>query len=145
MCNTPHCKEPTENSKQLFPEKELSSLSPNFHIHVSVSDLYIPRIGPHISCSRIGRHMNIGTETAQFLEKENINGIFVSVYCMIVRRKTEMPFIFFVTQVSFKGRGVCIIRALYNLIKNYSDANEGGGEEGETTTAILVSDLYLSH
>ncbi len=26
-----------------------------FHIHVSVSDLYIPRIGPHISCSRIGR------------------------------------------------------------------------------------------
>jgi hypothetical protein len=25
------------------------------HIHVSVSDLYIPRIGPPISCSRIGR------------------------------------------------------------------------------------------
>ncbi len=23
--------------------------------HVSVSDLYIPKIGPHISCSRIGR------------------------------------------------------------------------------------------
>jgi hypothetical protein len=35
----------TENSKQLFPEKELRGLSPNFHIHVSVSDLYIPRIG----------------------------------------------------------------------------------------------------
>ncbi len=27
----------------------------NFHIHVSVSDLYIPRIGPHISSSRTGR------------------------------------------------------------------------------------------
>ncbi len=27
----------------------------NFHIHVSMSDLYIPRISPHISCSRIGR------------------------------------------------------------------------------------------
>jgi hypothetical protein len=29
-------------------------LSPNFHIHVSVSDLYVPRIGPHtrISSSR---------------------------------------------------------------------------------------------
>jgi hypothetical protein len=26
---------------------ELRGLSPNFHIHVSVSDLYIPRIGPH--------------------------------------------------------------------------------------------------
>jgi hypothetical protein len=27
---------------------ELRGLSPNFHIHVSVSDLYSPRIGPHI-------------------------------------------------------------------------------------------------
>jgi hypothetical protein len=26
-----------------------------WEINVSVSDLYIPRIGPHISCSRIGR------------------------------------------------------------------------------------------
>jgi hypothetical protein len=32
-----------ENWKQIFPEMELRSLSPNFHIHVSVSD--IPRIG----------------------------------------------------------------------------------------------------
>ncbi len=38
-----------------IPFWELRGLSPNFHIHVSVSDLYIPRIGPHISCSRIGR------------------------------------------------------------------------------------------
>jgi hypothetical protein len=35
----------TENSKQIFPEKELRGLSPDFHIHVSVIDLYIPRIG----------------------------------------------------------------------------------------------------
>jgi hypothetical protein len=35
----------TENSKQIFPEKELRGVSPNFHIHVSVSDSYIPRIG----------------------------------------------------------------------------------------------------
>jgi hypothetical protein len=35
----------TENSKQIFPEKELRALSPNFHIFVSVSDLYIPSIG----------------------------------------------------------------------------------------------------
>jgi hypothetical protein len=33
----------------------LRGLSPNFHIHVSVSDLYIPRIGPHISSSRKGK------------------------------------------------------------------------------------------
>ncbi len=35
------------NSKQLSPEKELHGLSPNFHIHMSVSDTYtyIPTIG----------------------------------------------------------------------------------------------------
>ncbi len=31
-----------ENVKQIFPEKEYRGLSPNFHIHASVSDLYIP-------------------------------------------------------------------------------------------------------
>ncbi len=35
----------TEISKQIFPEKEYRGLSPNFHIHASVSDLYIPTIG----------------------------------------------------------------------------------------------------
>jgi hypothetical protein len=35
----------TENSKQIFPGKELRSLSPNSYIHVSVSDLYFPLIG----------------------------------------------------------------------------------------------------
>ncbi len=35
----------TENFKQIFPEKELRGLFPNFHIHVSVSNLYIPMIG----------------------------------------------------------------------------------------------------
>jgi hypothetical protein len=34
----------TENSKQIFPKKELCGHSPNFHIHVSVSDLYISPI-----------------------------------------------------------------------------------------------------
>ncbi len=29
---------------------ELGGLSPNFHIHVSLSDLYFPSIHPHISC-----------------------------------------------------------------------------------------------
>ncbi len=47
-----HC---NENPIYVFLFWELRGLSPNFHIHVSVSALYIPRIGPHISCSRIGR------------------------------------------------------------------------------------------
>jgi hypothetical protein len=34
-----------QNLKQIFPEKEYRGLSPNFHIHVSVSELYIPTMG----------------------------------------------------------------------------------------------------
>ncbi len=34
-----------ENLKQIFSEKEYRGLSPNFHIHVSVSELYIPTMG----------------------------------------------------------------------------------------------------
>jgi hypothetical protein len=30
---------------KIFPEKEYRGLSPNFHIHVSVSELYIPTMG----------------------------------------------------------------------------------------------------
>jgi hypothetical protein len=40
-----YCK---ENPIYVFLFWELRGLSPNFHIHVPVSDLYIPRIG-HIS------------------------------------------------------------------------------------------------
>ncbi len=40
-----HC---TENIIYVFPEKELCDLSHSSYIHVSVSDLYIPRISPHI-------------------------------------------------------------------------------------------------
>jgi hypothetical protein len=46
-----HCK---ETPIYVFLFWESCGRSPNFHIHVSVSDLYIPRIGPHIPCSRIG-------------------------------------------------------------------------------------------
>ncbi len=34
-----------ENLKQIFPEKEYWGLSPNFHIHVSVSELHFPTMG----------------------------------------------------------------------------------------------------
>ncbi len=40
-----HC---TEISIYVFPEKELRGHSPNFHIHVSIGDLYILTIGPPI-------------------------------------------------------------------------------------------------
>ncbi len=34
-----------EHLKQIFPEKEYRGHSPNFHIHVSVSELYISMMG----------------------------------------------------------------------------------------------------
>ncbi len=50
----PHFTHWNGNSVYIFLFWELRGLSPNFHIHVSVSDLYIPRIGPHLSSSRNG-------------------------------------------------------------------------------------------
>jgi hypothetical protein len=47
-----HCK---ENPIYVFLFWELRGLSPNFHIDVSVSDLYTPRIGPHISLKQNGQ------------------------------------------------------------------------------------------
>jgi hypothetical protein len=82
----------TEILKQIFPEKEYRGLSPNFHIHASVCDLYIPTIGlpflleeicrPLLGVYKIAhRYMNveIGAEAALFPEKEYINGIFLAV------------------------------------------------------------------
>ncbi len=44
-----------ENLKQIFPEKEYRGLSPNFHIHVSVSELYIPTMGLPVFLEEICR------------------------------------------------------------------------------------------
>jgi hypothetical protein len=42
-----------ENTKQIYPEKELLGHRPNLHIHVSVRDSYIPMIDLPIRCRKI--------------------------------------------------------------------------------------------
>ncbi len=88
-----HCKDTISKIRKKYSQKEeLRGLSPNFHIHVSVSDLYIPPVGLPIllqenMCTDPGnikivhRQMNvvIRTEAAQFIFWEKINGIFVAV------------------------------------------------------------------
>jgi len=45
LCSFTAKKQYTENSKQIFPGKELQTCSANSNIHVSVSDLFIPLVG----------------------------------------------------------------------------------------------------
>ncbi len=95
--NNTHC---NENPIYIFLFWEKRGLSPNFHIHVSVSDLYSPKIGLHISSSRIGRPIvgiyksltdawmwKIGTVTPIFLFWEYLfwNFAILSLPCSMYR------------------------------------------------------------
>ncbi len=53
LCRSSFQRQNTEISKQIFPEKEYRGL--NFHIHASMSDLYIPTIGLTVLLEEICR------------------------------------------------------------------------------------------
>ncbi len=85
-----HCK---EIWIYVFPGKEFRGLSPNFHIHVSVSDLFIPAFSPPIFLQQnrqtyqrniwiTHRNMNVGIGTGS--RAVTLLGIFVSdfLYCV---------------------------------------------------------------
>jgi hypothetical protein len=56
-CKHPYAlqRQNAENLKQIFPEKEYRGLNPNFHIHVSVSEVYIPTMGLPVLLEEICR------------------------------------------------------------------------------------------
>jgi hypothetical protein len=81
-----------ENLKQIFPEKELLGHNPNFHIRVSVSDIYIPTIDLPMLLQEICEQSLKYINSSQTHECGNwdrvraiprkeifINGIFVAV------------------------------------------------------------------
>jgi hypothetical protein len=93
LFGSPQC---NENPIYEFPEKELPGISPNFHIHVSVIDLYIPSNGPHIFLQQnrqadggnikiAHRHMNVEIGTGAWQCAIPFLGIFVSNFRFSVR------------------------------------------------------------
>jgi hypothetical protein len=79
-----HC---TENSKQIFPEMKLRA--PNFYIHVSECNLYIPTISPQTqyaakeadkSWEYINRGQKLGTKPRSFISGNIIFRIFDAVW-----------------------------------------------------------------
>jgi hypothetical protein len=90
--------------KLLFLKQNYNVLSPSSYTHTSVRDLYISRISLLILLQRkicgpiLGTYksltdmvLEIGTETAQFPEKEYINGIFLAVRAQFCTRFQIRP------------------------------------------------------
>jgi hypothetical protein len=91
-CQCPHCKEPVPKIGNIYYQTRNCAVTvpiSNFHIHVSVSELYIPTIDLPILVQKIcgpilgiyksltdtcDMNVEIAAEAVQFPEKEYING-----------------------------------------------------------------------
>jgi hypothetical protein len=73
-------------TRNKYPQKSnCAATVPNFHIHVSVSDLYIPTIDLPILLQEIcGPILGIHKSLTQFPEKD-VNGTFVAVHTFNLR------------------------------------------------------------
>ncbi len=96
-----HC---NGNSVYIFLFWELRGLSPNFHIHVSVSNLYIPWIGPHISSSRKSRP---------------IEGIYNSLTDTWMWKLGLRPRYSFSGNICFKFSAFCLCSAFVSSLSFY--------------------------
>ncbi len=94
----------TENWKQIFPEKELRGHGPNFHIHVSVRDLYIPTnhlpillqeiCGPILGIYKALAETwmwKLGLRPSNPQKREYINEVFVAVCIPVAEMARSSP------------------------------------------------------
>ncbi len=117
----------TKNLQQIFTEKELHGLSLNFHIHVSVSDLYIPTIGlpillqenmwtdpVNVQIAHDTWMWKVGLRPRNSFFWEYINGIFVAVHGHAGVSNIYKEYIYFFLNIFLGDFFLFFVRTLFS-------------------------------
>jgi len=94
-----HCK---ENPIYVFLFRELRGLSPNFYMHVSVCDLYISRIGTHMTLQQNSqtdpwKYINLSQiYESRTWETEHHNSVLEITVSFLGRNKWETDIFFWI-------------------------------------------------